>query len=78
MKVDRAASGAAKIRCYSGGAEIAATNRTNTGSITGNFPAAPWQFGGATNAPTCFLHTWVVYEAALSDADIDRVSRVLG
>lgn len=70
-----------QTRLYSGGALVAQSSTFAAGTRpTGNFTARPWRLGGVTTNyfMTGDVETVVLYEAAKTDADIERISRLIG
>jgi len=81
--LDRAASGAAKARMFNGGKLLTRDANGDSGTApTGNFAAAQWSVGARAAAAfgpaPLNLYTLAIYEAVISDANIERISRGLG
>jgi hypothetical protein len=73
---------AAQIDLYAGGKAVVDAANSNLGSVPGgNFAADNWYLGGRSGGTLVLngdVHTAVIYEAAQSAADIERISRRLG
>lgn len=81
-RLDRSqATAATKTTLWSGGAQLSIHSTDNAGNVTGNFVAAPWYVGARATSLFPFvgwMETLVIYESAISDANIERISRQLG
>jgi hypothetical protein len=80
---DRSASGSAnKAAAFNGGLLMTRDANADTGTApTGTFAAKTWSTGarsGGTAPCAINLKTFVIYETAVSDANIERISRLLG
>jgi hypothetical protein len=84
FRMDRSqGTGAAEAVLFSGGTKLTRSASGDVGTLpSGNFTAAAWFLGcrsGGTVEPA-FLdaETFVIYEAAVSDANVNRISRAIG
>lgn len=67
---------------FSGGAKLTRVSNGDVGTTpSGNYSAAPWFIGGRSGsvAPAGIdIESVVIYETAVTDANVDRISRALG
>lgn len=81
--IDRSqTTNATQAKMYSGGSLMVADTNGSSGAVpSGNSGTAPWFIGGRSGGtlPSAGpFETFVIYEALISDANIDRISRGLG
>lgn len=82
VRVDRSLStDSAQATLWSGGRLLTRTGTSNGGSVpSGNFTAAPWYLGSGAGT-NCFqgpMETVLIYEASVSDANMERICRAIG
>jgi hypothetical protein len=82
VRLDRAqVTAAAQVAAFSGGTKLTRIANQDLGTLpSGNFVANKWFFGGRNNALTFndSAGMLVMYEAAISDANMNEISRLLG
>lgn len=66
---------------FSGGKQFTKTGGGTLSSTSGNFTAAAWNLGsrsGTSDFLNGAIESFAIYEASVSDANIERISRALG